>query len=115
MLAVIDESGMICIVNLAARAASRMNSPISVESDHSNWRAYWADSEGLLLKDTDGPLSVVRGTEERISRPTCDKGWEGCSRNTVGIGELFSPLRPKGRINLKRCEVVGRSFPVGQS
>jgi len=65
------------IVNSAARAASRMKSPTSVESDH--WKAW--PPEDMLRNETDG---VAGARDARISLLTCDSGCEGCRRITVG-------------------------------
>jgi hypothetical protein len=106
--------------NFAWRAASRTKSPTSVESDH--WNG-WPEA-GALRKDM---LGVAGVTDARMSRLTCDKGWEGWSNITVG-GEVcfcvvalpFDTVRlswssfsiPKGSINLNKCEAVGESLPV---
>jgi len=44
-----------------------------------------------------------------MRRDRCESGWEGCNRKAVGCGSALD--LGKGRISLKRCEVVGESFP----
>lgn len=118
-----DPSYVTHMENLVVRAASRMKSPTSVESDH--WKPFCEEGERLLRNEMEG---VSGAREASISRLTCDRGWEGWRRRTVGTdlgfvlvsewvcevemleGFLESPS--KGSINLNRCEEVGRSLPV---
>jgi hypothetical protein len=65
------------IENLAWRAASRMKSPTSVESDH--WNC--CPAEDALRKDTFG---VAGAREARMRRLTWERGCEGCNNITVG-------------------------------
>lgn len=64
-------------MNLAERAASRMKSPMSVESDH--WNA--CPLVERLRKET---IGVAGANDARIRLPTWDNGCEGCRSMTVG-------------------------------
>lgn len=91
------------IENFAARAASLMKSPTSIESEY--WKSL--PDEDVLLKDKDSDGSRLGwGKDARMSRLTCDRGWEGCRSSTVGGWVL-----PSGKINLNKCDEVGDSLP----
>lgn len=89
--------------NFAERAASRIKSPTSVESDHWYGRL---DTAAKLWKDIRAG-SGFSVSELRMSRLTWDKGWAGCRRVTVGGSVDFGI----GRMSLKRWDEVGKSFP----
>lgn len=97
--------------NCAERAASLMKSPMSVESDH--WYILPLPLADVLRNEIMG-VDFSRAKEDVMSRATCERGWEGCSRNTVG-GFVFvfesERILSSGSISLNRCEDVGDIFP----
>lgn len=106
---------VIYIENLAALAASRIKSPTSVDSDH--WKG--TPRGDVLLNDIVG---VAGASDARMSLLTCESGWDGCRRITVGGGgsiffawepSLFANVRyPRGIISLNKWDDVGESLPI---
>ncbi len=71
----------------------------------------------VLRKEMEG---VAGAREARISLLTCDRGWEGCRRKTIGGGRFalgsvpsldFLCVCSNGMISLNKWDAVGESFP----
>ena len=98
--------GEMVTVNERARLASRMKSATSVESAHCSTRP-----RGVVLRNE--TVGVAGASDARMRRATCERGWDGCKRKTMGGGASpFGRASPRGRMSLKRWEDVGDSFPV---
>ena len=102
--------------NFATRAASRMKSATSVESDHCEifpeGEVLWNSTRGDEFPAFGDALpDSTRISSLEMRRHTCDNGCEGCRRKTTGGASRAWATFVSGRMSLKRWEAVGSSLP----